>query len=168
MTAKGPQWPPTMVQRLRELWLEQNYTMAEIAEMLSGRHHWVSRSAVAGMVCRLGLTRCPTGPRKVKAEALKVREGRRGAQRGASAGEQNVTEPAPIAVRKVILVPPVVKVFAKPWARRVRSLPADGTPLPLLDLSARGCRWPVGFADGEHVFCNRPKRNARYCDLHGP
>lgn len=38
----------------------------------------------------------------------------------------------------------------------------------LLDLDAKGCRWPVTTdTEGHHLFCNEPQReNSSYCVGH--
>lgn len=47
----------------------------------------------------------------------------------------------------------------------VRSTPADGRPVVLLDLG-QGCKWPIDMKDGLHLFCNRPRVGRSYCDRH--
>ena len=61
---------------------------------------------------------------------------------------------------------PKRKYTRRPKVEIVAPVPAH-RPCGILDVI--GCKWAIGFDQsviGRHVFCNRPRHDDRYCELH--
>jgi hypothetical protein len=161
-------WTEEMLRELARLWRAGKHTMLEIAVALSSPRHPMSRNCVAGMIRRHGLARNPLGPRDPQAQPAKREKPRKPRERVRKPKVAKVPEVAPKPVEEVRK--PAETTLVGNWrvpgrVRQCRSLPADGTPIPLLDLGV-GCKWPVDIRGDEHLFCNLPRVTESYCREH--
>lgn len=155
--SRGPiTWSMPMLAKLRRMWSTGSHTMLEIAVAISPKGHPLSRSAVAGMIRRNGMTRDAKGPRKAEDEPPEVEQG---CEFASAPSASSAPEASPTILLRQWRI--------KNRVRQVRALPANGEPVILLDLGV-GCKWPVGQdKDGQHLFCNRQRGEDRpYCDEH--
>lgn len=157
-------WPAERTAALRRLWGE-GHSASKIAAVLGDG---VSRAAVLGKVHRLKLASRKERvgyAAKVKVKAKKS-HGNKG-QPKAAAIRHRVAMRKPKALRFGAVHKPVaprtISYTSGVWA----ALPGT-TPVPLLDLGAHQCRWPLGDPrEAGFGFCGCPVQDgSRYCPEH--
>ena len=120
-------WTPALVERLRELWATPA-TALEIGQALG-----ITRGAVAGKACRLGL---PARPRRQPEPKPKPKPKPKSRKPAADAPANPV--PPPLLAPELPVPPP------DPPLQGVR----------FTDLTSRHCRWIDGKADGpQTLYC---------------
>jgi GcrA cell cycle regulator len=137
-------WTPKMIATLTELW-STKLSCADIAWKMGDD---LTKAAIIGKAFRLGLP-----PRKPI-----VRSRPPGPKKRKPKPRRRIVQP--VAMPEFV----VLEARAEPW----RPLPGS-TPISLMDLTDRVCRWPVG---GDHQtpgigFCGSPVMEGRsYCPEH--
>jgi GcrA cell cycle regulator len=149
------QWTPERIAQLTELWLDGR-TCSQIAMELGG----VTRNAVIGKVHRLKLP-----PRKVRINPYGLRKV--SAPLGRKPQPMRPKKPPrvkPMGIAFPPEFPPLPERLTDAW----EPLP-DRFPLPLIALSDKTCRWPVGGDDRTPGigFCGCTVMQGRtYCPEH--
>ena len=138
----SPGWTGTRTERLKQLWAE-GHSASEIAALLG----WVTRNAVIGKVHRLGLA----GRKTTSRQSV-----RRTSPRRHGSGRAGLREAPARFVRPASPLPP-----APPP-------PVAALMLPLRQLRADQCRWPIGDPkEACFGFCGCQKApGAPYCGHH--
>jgi hypothetical protein len=140
-------WTPARVARALRLYLEEDFTAAEVADALDAGF---SRAAVGGKLRRLGFlkrdTRGDAGEAPRPARARAAGPARRRVERRLP--PQRPPQPLP----------------------PLRDVGATGTPRPLSRLPSHACRWPIDDPGPgcmhETLFCAGPAPDGVYCAAH--
>jgi hypothetical protein len=140
-------WTPQQVARALRLYLQEDFTAADVADALGAGF---SRAAVSGKLRRLGFLK-----RDARRASHVVRRPAGG--RGAGSATCRVERRLPPA-RPPQPLPPL------------REVGATGTPLPLACLPRQTCRWPIDDPGPgrmhETLFCAGPAPHGVYCAAH--
>jgi len=160
---------PTLDTRLRELWA-QGLSQSKVAAELG---HGLTRSAIAGRIMRLGITRAwilnyanmvdsAKGAKAVQNSMMPAKdersnEGRRPASKKAMAGS------AP----KTLKFGAPVSVVQTPPRKPKPEIPYNGEPVSVENVRSCHCRWPIMVADEFVGFCGAEKTRGAYCATHG-
>ncbi len=157
---------PSLDTRLRELWA-QGLSHSKVAAELG---HGLTRSAIAGRIMRLGITRAwilnyanmvdsakgAKAVQNVKNEA--ANESRKIASKRSQAGN---------GARQALKFGVPTSAVQKP-PRPPRIEPAfDGQPVSVENVQSCHCRWPIMVADEFTGFCGAEKTRGAYCATHG-
>ncbi|MBY0296414.1 MAG: hypothetical protein K2X71_10290 [Methylobacterium sp.] len=161
-TAAGPRpasWPEQAVDRLTTMW-RNGATGPAIAAALTQEFGTPrSRSAVMGMVHRLGLKGQQGPPAEEPVEV---------ALAPVEAAPEPEPIPEPICQPEPVpaFTPAPVLTVVRPEPRPAEWPPADG--IPMVDLRWGECRWPVsGFHALQHRFCAaQTTSDSPYCAEH--
>ena len=174
-------WTDERVEKLKELWTE-GMSASQIAKVLGG----VTRNAVIGKVHRLGLSNRTQGEEPKAAEAPKPKPAV-----AASVPPKAAAEPPKPAAPEPVVAAPVPATVARrtpPVIRDATQPRAPGAPtpeeeaaratlaeiekfakrIPLLDLTERTCKWPIGDPTEENfAFCGLDCVPGKpYCEYH--
>jgi GcrA cell cycle regulator len=170
-------WTDERVETLKRMWAE-GQSASQIAKELGG----VTRNAVIGKVHRLGLSnRAGSGVKADEAPAPEAAPAKpvppvEAPDPVAAAPEpEPVAERAPIPMRRVI-VPAGQPLPPQPSANEispetlasVREVEKTARKIPLMDLTERTCKWPIGDpATPDFWFCGLPVQPGKpYCEAH--
>lgn len=129
---------PEKLEQAKALWAE-GHSAGEIASEIGGG---VSRNAVLGKLCRLGLC-----AKKLQPDGTP---------------RPKIARAKPAKPRMALVHAPSVPVDEPP------ALTLDGAPITILNAGPNHCRWPHGdpLKDDFH-FCGHPKAEGRpYCAYH--
>ncbi len=184
-------WTDERVELLKKMWSE-GQSASQIAKELGA----VTRNAVIGKVHRLGLSNRVGAPTdgKAKGDEVEVEAPHvEPAQRPAAAAPAAATprpEPRPAAaaprpevapvqsaspMRKAIIpagqpLPPQPSVgeISPEALASVREVEKKARKIPLMDLTERTCKWPIGDpATPDFWFCGLPSQPGKpYCEAH--
>ena len=157
---------PQLDTRLRELWA-QGLSHSKIAAELG---HNLTRSAIAGRIMRLGITRAwilnyanmvdsAKGAKEVqnvKNEA--ANESRKIASKRSQAGN---------GARQTLKFGVPTSAVQKPPRPMRPEPPYDGEPVSVENVRSCHCRWPIMVADEFVGFCGAEKTRGAYCATHG-
>ena len=173
-------WTDERVEKLKELWTE-GMSASQIAKVLGG----VTRNAVIGKVHRLGLSNRTQGEEPKAAEAPKPKPAPAASAQPKAAEPPKPAAPEPVAA---VPVPAAVARRTPPVIRDATQPRAPGAPtpeeeaaratlaeiekfakrIPLLDLTERTCKWPIGDPTEESfAFCGLDCVPGKpYCEYH--
>ena len=168
-------WTDERVETLKKMWAE-GQSASQIAKELGG----VTRNAVIGKVHRLGLSNRNGSGAKAEEEA--PAEPAPAPAKPAAPVEvlepamaEPVAERAPIPMRRPI-VPAGQPLPPQPSANEispealasVREVEKKARRIPLMDLTERTCKWPIGDpATQDFWFCGLPVQPGKpYCEAH--
>ncbi|MGD1924460.1 MAG: GcrA family cell cycle regulator [Paracoccaceae bacterium] len=172
-------WTDERVEKLKELWTE-GMSASQIAKVLGG----VTRNAVIGKVHRLGLSNRASGDEAKTAEAPKVKAATAAPKPAAEPAKPTAPEPvkadAPVPAPVVRRTAPVIRDATQPRApgaptpeeEAARATLAEiekfAKRIPLLDLTERTCKWPIGDPTEESfAFCGLDCVPGKpYCEYH--
>ena len=183
-------WTDERVELLKKMWAE-GQSASQIAKELGA----VTRNAVIGKVHRLGLSNRVAGPAEGKAKGDEAPEAdvpRSEAPRApnvAAAASAARAEPRPAAaaprpeapatnvmpLRKQIIpagqpLPPQPSAgeISPEALASVREVEKKARKIPLMDLTERTCKWPIGDpATPDFWFCGLPSQPGKpYCEAH--
>ncbi|MEL7468145.1 MAG: GcrA family cell cycle regulator [Pseudomonadota bacterium] len=172
-------WTDERVEKLKELWTE-GMSASQIAKVLGG----VTRNAVIGKVHRLGLSNRAGGDEAKTAEAPKAKPATAAPKPAAEAAKPTSPEPvkadAPVPAPVVRRTAPVIRDATQPRApgaptpeeEAARATLAEiekfAKRIPLLDLTERTCKWPIGDPTEESfAFCGLDCVPGKpYCEYH--
>lgn len=142
-------WTDERIETLKKLY-DDGLSASQIAAELGG----VTRNAVIGKVCRLGLQRTGVSQRLSRPQPRHKPQPRKTVTRLTNHGNRfdyvEVKAPAPLPIEDGAI--PV------------------GQRCTLLDLTSKTCRWPIGTpGDKDFFFCGGPSDNnlgQPYCSYH--
>ena len=157
-------WTDERIGLLKKMW-KDGKSAAEIAKSL-GRG--VTRNAVIGKANRMGLSNRST-PAK-KPAALKKELPRKGKAPAIAVPARKGAAPAPApAVRGKSATPTLPVREAEEIKNLGKEIMAPGGGVPLIDLTERMCKWPIGDPrEDDFTFCGRTaKPGIPYCPEHG-
>ncbi|MEM7683601.1 MAG: GcrA family cell cycle regulator [Pseudomonadota bacterium] len=172
-------WTDERVEKLKELWTE-GMSASQIAKVLGG----VTRNAVIGKVHRLGLSNRAGGDEAKTAEAPKAKAATAAPKPAAEPAKPTAPEPvkadAPVPAPVVRRTAPVIRDATQPRApgaptpeeEAARATLAEiekfAKRIPLLDLTERTCKWPIGDPTEESfAFCGLDCVPGKpYCEYH--
>ncbi len=158
-------WTDDSVTALRDGWAAGE-TMTELASLISERFGYVTRSAVAGKLKRVGLPRrrdnvlTKTTNIRTRSPELKTQDR---AIRAHFGHVKRIIKSGKYAHRAVDVV--------THWEDRETPHSPQSQPKTLLELSFRDCRWPIGDPGTRSFhFCGAPEANLAatrpYCLFH--
>lgn len=147
---KGPLWTNERTELLIKLWSVDGLSASQCAPALG-----ITRNAVIGKVHRLKLPARRPKSTKRASPAPKPRKHYLSVRRR-------------VALKMPLTDPPKLKA-AKPEPKRPdqpawQALPGS-KPVPLADLEAGMCKWPIGD-DRPYLFCGCAATNGHYCLEH--
>ncbi|MEM9062471.1 MAG: GcrA family cell cycle regulator [Pseudomonadota bacterium] len=171
-------WTDERVEKLKELWTE-GMSASQIAKVLGG----VTRNAVIGKVHRLGLSNRSGGDDSKPSEAPKAKAAaapKAAPEPAKPAAPEPVKAEAPAPAPVVRRTPPVIRDATQPRApgaptpeeEAARATLAEiekfAKRIPLLDLTERTCKWPIGDPTEESfAFCGLECVPGKpYCEYH--
>lgn len=149
-------WTDVLKERVKELWV--NHSGLEIARILTKElASPVSRNAVMGILCRMGLTQ---GDKKQTREkgTKPVREKRSSANHH-SIIKRIVRSNGTSDAMRVIETREAAESF------KLRCVEIVPRGLSLIDLEPGDCRYPTND-DAPFLFCGHPKFKGSYCASH--
>ena len=155
-------WTDERIGLLKKMW-KDGKSAAEIAKSL-GRG--VTRNAVIGKANRMGLSNRST-PAK-KPAPLKKELPRKGKAPAVVVPARKGVVPAPALRGKTTA--PVLPVRETEEIKNLgKEIMAPGGGVPLIDLTERMCKWPIGDPrEDDFTFCGRTARpGIPYCPEHG-
>lgn len=161
-------WTDERIALLKKMWKEGK-SAADIAKTLA---KGVTRNAVIGKAHRMGLSNRPSPIKKTDAP-VKETSKKESAKKEAPA-KKETAKAAPAS--KKVATPVVSGVKHNPLARGEVAEPKKfekeaippGGGVPLIDLTERMCRWPIGDPrEDDFTFCGRDIRiGTPYCAAH--
>lgn len=163
-------WTDARIEQLKSFWAN-GWSAAEIA----GYFRDVTRNAVLGKICRLGLQKSKRGAKNISAERSEQLRKAALRSRRRTIGGCNPCRikalPEPVETLPSVVKTPL-RIFdgngrlqAK-WS--ARALSAGDASRQILLLGRHDCRWPIGDpSDIGFHFCREPAGSSRpYCDAH--
>lgn len=169
-------WTEERVEKLKTLWL-QGMSASQIAKELGN----VTRNAVIGKVHRLGIGNRNAAEEEPPSQPAKKEVPKEGSQKktdaakrrslGKNANKGNSRTQQPL---KITAGPEIDVVSAEqeaaPTAEELSLAAINATALevPLLELTERTCKWPIGDpSEGEFYFCGHEVAAGKpYCEAH--
>jgi len=166
-------WTDERVEKLTSLW-NDGMSASQIAKELGG----VTRNAVIGKVHRLGLASRTAGKGETSAAVSPAPSPAPAKPKPRATAEASAPKPqptAPVEEKKAVTNTPVVADEQPPFelpsenAVDIAAIDMTARKLPLMELTERTCKWPIGDPSrgDEFYFCGQPAAAGKpYCEGH--
>ena len=160
-------WPPKILARLEELFLQSGMSQSQIAQALSTEFGMeISRNAVIGKLSRIRNKAIQAGDTKRLDPAARIGgKSRQPPPRAQPAGEKR----RPTAVGPSLFREGATRAsrVALLHARPAESVPiGDSKTVLIEELTDEKCRWPIGDVPPYHYCGHKPVEGLPYCAGH--